>query len=117
MKTHRSRKGSVSPLSAHWTLYKPEALTEELNKLPFGAIKEELVDKALEKTGFNKAVRIRETIIKQKCSFIKQVAEMEKEKREVQSKLNKIKNSIRNCKEKLALMRDVLRIPREKPHE
>jgi len=55
------RKNAYSPRSAGWTLYRPQDVAEKLGR-PL-----EEVDRVLEETGFNKAVRIRELLIKKGC--------------------------------------------------
>ena len=112
----RNRKDAVSPLSVHWTLYKPEKVQEKLNNrsssgdIPFWEI-----NKILEETGFNKAVRIREALIKEKTCLI----QIEKGYRQsIQSyykKIKALKQDHKIVREKLELVRNILRIPRENP--
>lgn len=107
----RGRGEAVSPLSQNWTLYKPEKLAEKLN------LSVKIVDKALEETGFNKAVRIREQLIKWKCGLLKEQRDL----RKGESKLLKLLAAMRLTKHQneLQLMniRSILRISREKPRK
>jgi len=102
------RSNAYSPRSAGWTLYKPEVLAEKL-MLPV-----EMVDKALEETGFNKAVRIRELLIRWKTELISEQKELAKTRYELQEKLRRIGQREKEVSEMLVNIRNILRIPREK---
>jgi len=102
-----SRKKSASPLSVGWKLYSPKRLAEALG-LPV-----DKVDKALEETGFNKAVRVREYTIKRKIVLQKAVKEIEaliNVKRRETYKLRQQAKALRN---EVTGLRNILRIPRE----
>ena len=105
----RPRKDAYSPLSANWTLYKPEKLAEKLN-LPV-----EIVDRSLEETGFNKAVRIREEIIRWKTRLLQEQKELHKQEQEILKQLKKVRLRKREVNEMLTNIRNILRMPREEP--
>lgn len=103
------RSTAYSPRSASWTLYDPRKLAEKLG-LPV-----ETIDAALEETGFNKAVRIREEVIRWKenlrseeRALLASVQLLEGERRRMKSRLSAVQ-------EQLASVRNLLRIPRENP--
>lgn len=104
----RPRRDAYSPNSAGWTLYKPEKLAEKLN-LPT-----ETVDKALEETGFNKAVRIRELVIKWKTRLLSEQKELHKKREELQKEIKQVALREKEVNEMLVNIRNILRIPREK---
>lgn len=104
---HTKRRNATSPLSAGWTLYKSDVLAEKLG------IEITVLDKALEETGFNKAVRIREAVIKQKEILRKRERELMFKEQELQQELTKVKAEHLHVSEMLGCLRDILRIPRE----
>jgi len=104
----RPRKDAASPLSANWTLYKPEVLAEKLG-LPL-----EVVDKALEETGFYKAVRIREEVIRLKTRLLKEQKELTKRERELAEELKRVRRELYYLQRELIHLRNILRLPREK---
>lgn len=102
------RSNAYSPRSAGWTLYKPEILAEKL-KMPLDA-----VDTALEETGFLKAVKIRELIIKWKTRLLSEQKDLHFERDKLQKELGKIKQREKEVSEMLVEVRNILRIPRER---
>jgi hypothetical protein len=104
----RNRKDATSPRSQHWTLYNPEDVAERLN-IP---LKD--VDIALEETGFNKAVRIREQLIRWKTKLIAEQKILKHEEEDLKAKLKIIKSSQYETERTLRSVRDILRMPREK---
>ena len=102
------RSNAYSPRSANWTLYKPEVLAEKLDRHL------DVVDEALEETGFYKAVRIRESIIKWKTDLIQEQRDLYFEREKLQGELCKIKQREKEVTEMLVRIRNILRIPREK---
>lgn len=106
----RPAREAASPLSANWTLYKPEVLAEKLG-LPL-----EVVDKALEETGFYKAVRIREEVIRLKTRLLKEQKELTKREQELAKELKQVRRELYYLQRELTHLRNILRLPREK-HE
>jgi len=102
------RGNAYSPKSANWTLYKPEVLAEKLD-MPL-----DVVDIALEETGFYKAVRIRELIIKWKTELIDEQRKLHFKREELQKELSKVKQREKEVSEMLVRIRNILRIPRER---
>ena len=103
------RKNAYSPRSAGWTLYRPQDVAEKLGR-PL-----EEVDRVLEETGFNKAVRIRELLIKWKTNLIDEQRMLHKERQALQAQLKKVTQREKEVSEMLINIRNILRIPREKP--
>lgn len=104
----RSRKSAVSPRSTSWTLYKPEILAERLG-IPL-----DVVDLALEETGYYKAVKIREDLIKLKTR-------LKDDSRCFSDHIETLQALVRHYKRRkiwvdhqLEDVRDILRRPREK---
>jgi len=106
--TLRPASEAASPLSANWTLYKPEVLAEKLG-LPL-----EVVDKALEETGFYKAVRIREEVIRLKTNLLKEQKELTKREQELAKELKQVRRELYYLQRELTHLRNILRLPREK---
>ena len=104
----RSRKDACTPKSAGWTLYNPEDVAEKLNK-PLSE-----VDRVLEETGFNKAVRIREEVIRWKTGLIIEQKQLASEEDKLRQQLKNIKGRQHRVSEMLCNIRNILRIPREK---
>jgi hypothetical protein len=104
----RPRRDSYSPTSANWTLYDPQELADNLG------LEVDIVDRALEKTGFNKAVRIREDLIKRKTALLKEQKELFKLEQKARNKLKQIEYKQYIVANTLVEIRNILRIPREK---
>jgi hypothetical protein len=102
------RRNAYSPNSVNWTLYNPEDVADEL-ELPVHK-----VDIALEKTGFNKAVRIRESLIKRKTNLLIEQKELHKLEQRTRGELKKIQYKQYIIANTLVEIRNILRIPREK---
>lgn len=107
----RREATSNHPLSSGWTLYNPQDLADKLN-LPLGK-----VEKALEETGFIKAVRIREELIKWKTRLLEEQKNIANERKELQEKLKKINQRESVIKDDLVNIRNILRIPRSQGQE
>jgi len=107
----RPRSDAYSPRSVCWTLYKPEKLAEKLN------VPVEAVDIALEETGFNKAVRIREETIRWKTRLIDEQRNLHGQHKQLHEEIQKVNTRIREVDEMLVNIRNILRIPREKERE
>lgn len=103
------RKTTDSPLSAGWALYDPKPLAEMLDRHPV------IVDNLLERTGFNKAVRIREEVIKWKTRLIHENRQLEHILNGLNSERRTTNNRLKAVKEQLEGVRNILRIPRESP--
>lgn len=103
------RSTAYSPRSAAWTLYDPAKLAEMLG-LPV-----EFVDQALEKTGFNKAVRIREEVIRWKENLRSEERALLSSIKLIESERRRIRARLSAVQEQLASTRNILRIPREAP--
>ena len=106
--TLRPASEAASPLSANWTLYKPEVLAEKLG-LPL-----EVVDEALEETGFYKAVRIREEVIRLKTNLLKEQKGLTKREQELAKELKQVRRELYYLQRELTHLRNILRLPREK---
>lgn len=102
-----SRKNAYSPLSSSWGLYNPNDLAKELN------ISSDKVHKALEKTGFNKAVRIREELIKWKERLRIEQRDLTKQRQKLQAELRQLNQRDQELREMLTNIRNILRLPRE----
>lgn len=106
-----SRRNAYTPRSAGWTLYRPQDVATKLNK-PLDE-----VETALEETGFNKAVRIRELLIKWKTELLDEQRELAYEYKQVREQTLRIKRREKEVSEMLTNIRNILRIPREKEGE
>jgi len=106
------RSTAISCRSAQWTLYNPEDVAKRLDK-PVAT-----VDLALEETGFNKAVRIREDVIRWKTNLLTEQKQIARDQQELRHKQLALKTRANQVEEMLINVRNILRIPREKPtHE
>ena len=105
-------------MSAGWTLYKPQKLFDllvydsRITAFDFD-IKE--LDEMLEQTGFNKAVRIREKMIRRKCQLLQEQKEIEALIRKTEKNLKDMKRNRHFIQSMLLEIRNILRISREKP--
>jgi hypothetical protein len=72
------------------------------------------VDLALEETGFNKAVRIREELIRWKTRLLAEQKELHRDEQETRKVLETITNRQYRVAGMLINVRNILRIPREK---
>jgi len=107
MGKHRPRSDAATPLSAHWRLYRPQDLASELGVDGSAAVQ------ALEKTGFSKAVRIREELIRWKTRLLVEQRQVTREIQELDHKRFHLSARGHEIANTLAGIRDVLRIPRE----
>lgn len=103
------RRTAQSPRSASWTLYDPAPLAERLG------LSVDVVDRALEETGFNKAVRIREEVIRWKESLRREERDLLAALRDLNTKRRTAHERLDVVREQLISVRNLLRIPREKP--
>lgn len=101
------RATSYSPLSSSWTLYRPQDVAQKLG------VPDDRAHKALEETGFNKAVRIREELIRWKERLRKEQNEVNMRREELRHELQKLNQRDAEIKDVLANVRNILRIPRE----
>lgn len=106
-----NRSAAYSPLSAGWTLYDPGKLAEHLG------IDIDVVHVALEKTGFNKAVRIREEVIRYKERLRKEQADLSNRRGVLLQEKAKVDQREREVREALENIRNILRMPREADSE
>lgn len=102
------RKTQGGPLSAAWTLYDPSKLAEKLG-LPI-----DVVDAALEQTGFNKAVRIREEVIRWKERLRREEANLRGRLDEIDAERRQVRSRFMVVSEQLENIRNILRLPRQK---
>lgn len=102
------RKAAATPESAAWTLYDPRELAQVLG-LPV-----DQVDRALERTGFNKAVRIREEVIRWKERLRHEERDLRERLGALDGERDVIRQRLREVGEQLENTRNILRIPREK---
>jgi hypothetical protein len=103
------RKAQGGPLSADWTLYDPARLAEKLG------LSVAQVDAALEQTGFNKAVRIREEVIRWKERLRHEEAGLRDRLEIIDAERTEIKGRLSIVCEHLENTRNCLRISRQKP--
>jgi len=103
----RPRSDAYSPRSANGTLYKPEKLAEKL-KIPKATLMP-----ALEETGFSKAVRIREELIRWKTRLLDEQKSLHHEIEGLEKRLKQLKQRKAVVQETLIEIRNILRIPRE----
>ena len=101
------RRNAYSPRSAGWTLYKPDKLADRLG------LSVDDVDKALEETGFNKAVRVRESLIKWKTGLLDEQKEIHKQRQALQKQIRIVAQREKEISEMLIQIRNILRLPRE----
>ena len=102
------RSNAYTPRSAGWTLYRPEDLAEKLG------VGVSAADVALEETGFNKAVRIREELIKWKERLRMEERTLAEGQATLRAQLREIDGRLSICRTQLANVRNILRLPREK---
>ncbi len=102
------RSTAYTPRSAAWTLYNPKPLADILG------LSEPDVDAALEQTGFNKAVRIREEVIRWKERLRAEERELQMQIEALTIERRKLSARHNVVREQLANVRNLLRIPREK---
>lgn len=102
-----SKRAATSPLSQDWKLYDPKILADELG-LPV-----EQVNAALTKTGYNKAIRQKEELIRWKCRLVNEYKDVSREIRDVYRHLKNLKDRRRNIEDTMENTRNLLRIPRE----
>lgn len=105
--TPLKRKAAATPKSASWTLYDPQALALDLD------LSVDVVDAALERNGFNKAVRIREEVIRWKERLRHEERSLQAELRLVLQRKRELSGRLKELGEQLESVRNVLRIPRE----
>jgi len=84
----RPRNDAASPLSANWTLYKPEVLAEKLG-LPL-------------------------EVIRLKTRLLKEQKELTKRERELAEELKRVRRELYYLQRELIHLRNILRLPREK---
>lgn len=108
-------EASKGPLSPSWTLYDSSKLLEDLNNQGYN-IDQNTLDNLLEQNGFNKAVRIREEVLKYKERLRIEFFNLEKLKIEYTKNINKIKNKQERVQEQLENCRNILRLQRENPN-
>ena len=101
------RRTAYSSLSASWTLYDPAALAGHLG------ITVEAAHEALVHCGFNKAIRVREELIKWKERLRHEETALAAEAAELRKKLRQIADRKSRVDEQLQNIRNMLRIPRE----
>lgn len=105
------RKTQGGPLSAAWTLYDPRKLAEKLG------VSVEAADRALEETGFNKAVRIREEVIRWKERLRHEHTDLMAELDDLNKKRAAVRQRLGEVTEQLENTRNILRISRQKESE
>lgn len=101
------RDAAYSPNSSQWTLYDPKALAEKLG-MPV-----DVVDRALIETGFNKAIRQREELIRWKARLRKEEVALQGELMEINQRKRMIGQRLTAIREQLINVRNILRLPRE----
>lgn len=103
------RRTAVTPKSAGWTLYDPKPLADRLG------LSVEEIDRALEETGFNKAVRIREEIIRWKERLRHEERDLVSDLADLHKRRSVITLRLSRVREQLESVRNILRLPRERP--
>lgn len=104
-----SRSNAYGPRSAGWTLYDPRVLADRLG-LPVAVI-----DRALEETGYHKAVRIREELIRWKERLRAENADITAEFKVLAERKRALQQRNKEVQEQLRNVRNLLRISREAP--
>lgn len=110
-------EASQGPLSSQWTLYDSSILLEKLSGiLPPGCspLQEDL-DRILEETGFNKAVRIRMEVLAWKERLRIEKQNLHAVRLEYLKVLKRINTRLHVVEEQLQNTRNILRIQRESP--
>lgn len=105
----KPRSTAYSAKSAGWTLYRADELAQRLG------VSEQNADRALEETGFNKAVRIREELIHWKERLRKEEKALADERERCLKDAKKLAERLSTVREQLENVRNVLRLPRETP--
>lgn len=105
--TPSPRRTAYGPRSAGWTLYRIADLADKLG------VDMVTLDTALEQTGFNKAVRIREETIRWKERLRKEERALMDEQEQHRAALKATGHRLGTVREQLANVRNLLRIPRE----
>lgn len=103
------RSTAYTPRSAGWTLYRAGDVAKQLG------VDEAAADAALETTGFNKAVRIREEIIRWKERLRGEERELQTRRSYLRDELAETNSRLKVVQEQLENVRNILRLPREKP--
>lgn len=96
--------------SAHWKLYRPELVADELKAWHRDPAE---IDAALEKTGFKKAVRIREELIRWKTRLLAEERAITAEYEELNAKRVELRRRREIVRYALVNVRNVLRLPRK----
>ena len=112
----RPRRDATSPRSVNWTLYRPEDVARAWNRGAGGSsmsVKE--IHKILEETGFVKAVKIRENLIREKTRLIAERREVERRRVSLERRLKVTRRVSHELERRLVMIRNILRIPREQP--
>jgi hypothetical protein len=105
--TPRPRRTAYGPKSAGWTLYRIADLADKLGVDVVSA------DVALETTGFNKAVRIREELIRWKERLRAEERDIADERDRLLTEAKKLGLRLSVVREELGNVRNILRLPRE----
>lgn len=114
----RPRRDATSPRSVYWTLYRPEKVREMINGKAWDRdvlISLEETHRILEITGFVKAVRIRENLIREKTRLLAERHRVEKRRVSLERRLKATKRVSHELARRLVMIRNILRIPREQP--
>ena len=109
MSNHRPRRAALTPKSAAWTLYKPGPMSQDLG------VDQDRLESELERHGFAKAVRIREQVIREKEILRYRVKVRRKLIERAKARLAEDHRLQMEDERKLAMLRDILRLPRENP--
>lgn len=109
-------EATQGPLSSGWTLYDSSKLYEKLSA-HCGFFNQKELDKALEETGFNKAVRVRMEVLawKERCRI--EAQNLNKLLTEYRKQVKKIEERLEVLNDTLQQTRNILRIQRENPNE
>lgn len=103
-----ARSTAYTPKSAGWTLYRLADVADKLG------VDVTAADEALEVTGFNKAVRIREELIRWKERLRAEERGLAAEKDVLRKEHARVCGRLSLVREQLENVRNVLRLPREK---
>lgn len=107
-----ARSTAVDPLSSDWSLYDPRRLA----KLLFGDASDNhvgAVAAALEKCGFNKAVRVREEVIRYKVRLMGEGRDLDRAIAQVSGVLKKLKAARAANAVEMQAARNILRLPQK----
>lgn len=116
----RPRSDATSPRSANWTLYRPGKVADMINGHAWDRdilLSVEETHRILEETGFVKAVKIREELIREKVRLIAERKRVERRRIRLEKRIRVTRRYSTELDRRLIMIRDILRVPREQPRK